>query len=81
MVKKKYDIRKHILVPEHTKLSEKEKKDLLEKYRISLRELPKIRRDDSAIAHLSAKEGDVIKILRKSQTAGEVLFYRGVVNV
>ena len=81
MVKKKYDIRKHTLVPEHTKLSEKEKKDLLEKYHISLKELPKIKKDDSAIAHLSAKEGDVIKIIRKSPTAGEIFFYRGVVNV
>ncbi len=81
MVKKKYDIRKHTLVPEHTKLNEKEKKDLLEKYHISLKELPKIRKDDQAIGHLGAKEGDVIKIMRKSPTAGEIFFYRGVVNV
>ena len=44
-------------------------------------ELPKIKKDDLAIAHLGAKQGDVIKIIRKSSTAGEVFFYRGVVNV
>ncbi len=81
MVKKKYDIRKHILVPEHSKLNEKEKKELLQKYHISLMELPKIRKDDPAIAHLGAKQGDVIKVIRKSPTAGEIAFYRGVVNV
>jgi len=81
MTKNKYDVRKHILVPEHTKLNEKEKKELLEKYHISLKELPKIKKNDSAIDHLSAKEGDVIKIVRPSKTAGEAIFYRGVINV
>ena len=81
MTKNKYDIRKHILVPEHIKLNEKEKKELLEKFHISLKELPKIKKKDPAIEHLNVKEGDVIKIVRKSQTAGETFFYRGVVNV
>lgn len=81
MTKKTYDVREHMLVPEHVKLNEKEKKELLEKYHISLKELPKIRKKDPSIAHLDAKEGDVIKIIRKSPTAGEAIFYRGVVNV
>ena len=81
MTKKKYDIRKHHLVPEHTKLNDKEKKELLEKYHVSLKELPKISKKDPAIDHLNVKEGDVIKIIRKSQTAGEAIFYRGVINV
>ena len=81
MVKKKYDINEHILVPEHTKLNEKEVKDLLEKYHISLKELPKISKKDPAIAHLNIKEGDVIKITRISKTASEAIFYRGVINV
>ena len=81
MVKKKYDLNKHQLVPEHSKLNDKEKKDLLEKYHISLKELPKINKKDVAIAHLNAKEGDVIKITRDSKTAGEAIFYRGVINV
>ena len=81
MKTKKYDIQKHILVPEHTKVSDKEKKDLLEKYHISLKELPKMSKKDPAIQHLNAKEGDVIKIIRKSKTASESFFYRGVINV
>ncbi len=81
MTKKKYDIKKHLLVPEHIKLNDKEKKELLEKYHISLKELPKISKKDPAIDHLNPKEGDVIKIIRKSPTAGESIFYRGVINV
>ena len=42
--------------------------------------LPKIRKDDPAIAKLNADANDVIKILRKSPTAGEAVFYRGVAN-
>lgn len=79
-MKKKIDVTKHILVPKHIKISEKEKKELFEKYKISLRELPKILKKDSAIKHLNLKQGDVVKIIRKSSSAGESVFYRGVVN-
>ena len=78
--RKKISIKKHILIPRHEKLSEKEKKELFEKYNISLRELPKIKKDDSAISSLNVKVGDVIKIVRASPTAGETVFYRGVVS-
>jgi len=81
MVKKKYDIQKHLLVPEHSKLNEKEIKDLLEKYHITKKELPKISKKDPAISNLNVKEGDVIKVTRSSPTAGEAIFFRGVINV
>ena len=80
-MKTKYDPRKHLLVPEHFKLTDKEKEVVLERYHISLKELPKIKKNDPAIDHLNVKEGDVIKIVRESPTAGESIFYRGVINV
>ena len=80
-MKKKLKIGKHILIPRHIKLNEEEKKKLLEQYNISLAELPKIPKTDAAIASLNTKPGDVIKIIRKSQTANESIFYRVVVNV
>ena len=70
---------KHVLVPEHIKLSESEKKELLDRYKISLNELPRILKNDPAIAHLNVKEGDVIKIIRKSDSAGKSIYYRVVV--
>lgn len=79
--KEKLKIYKHILIPEHKKLSEAEKKKLLEKYNINFRELPNILTTDPAIESINVKEGDVIKIVRKSPTAGKVVFYRGVVDV
>ncbi|MBI4439359.1 DNA-directed RNA polymerase subunit H [Candidatus Woesearchaeota archaeon] len=72
---------KHVLVPKHTKLSDKEKKEFLEKYAVSIEDLPKISVKDPAIGHLDSKPGDIIKIVRKSPTAGESAFYRVVINV
>ena len=75
-----FDVTKHVLVPKHTKLSQKEKENLFEKYDISEAELPKISKKDPAIAHLKVKSGDVIMIERESVTAGKAIFYRVVVG-
>lgn len=79
MPKKKIEIKNHILIPKHTKLSDKDKKALLDEYKISLKELPKISNNDPAISSLNLEAGDVIKIVRPSQTAGESIFYRVVI--
>ncbi len=78
---KKFDVTKHELVPKHVIISDKEKKELTEKYKLSIPNFPRILAKDVAIAHLKAKEGDVIKIVRPSRTAGESIFYRRVTNV
>ena len=70
----------HTLVPEHVKLSDKERQELLDKYHVTLRELPKIKKDDPAIRHLELKEGDLVQIQRVSPTAGSSVFYRGVID-
>ena len=75
-----FDVTKHILVPKHTLLIDKEKEKLFDKYKITIKELPKIMLTDPAIKHLKAKIGDVIKIERNSSTSGKSIFYRGVIN-
>lgn len=80
-MKKKFKTDKHILIPKHSKLSDNQKEKLLEKYNISVKELPRILKTDPAIASLGAKPGDVTKIIRKSPTASEAIFYRVVVDV
>lgn len=77
---KDIDITKHNLVPEHEILNEKEKEEMLKKYGISVKHLPRILESDSMIKVLNGKVGDVVKIKRKSQTAGESLYYRLVVK-
>ncbi len=75
-----FDITKHILVPEHTKVNEDEKQKLLKQFNISIKQLPEIKLSDPAIQRLNPKIGDVIKIRRKSPTIGESFFYRVVIQ-
>ena len=77
---KKIDVSKHVLVPKHDKVSDKEKEEILKKYNISLDMLPRISKKDAVIKDLGVKPGDIIKITRKSHTSGETIFYRCVVN-
>ena len=71
---------KHILVPEHIKVTEEQKNELLKKYNISLKQMPKILATDPALSHMQVQYGDVIMIRRKSPTVGETEYYRAVVN-
>jgi DNA-directed RNA polymerase subunit H len=80
VLEKEYNILKHELVPEHTILNEEEKKELVGKLRIKTINLPKILTNDPVVKILGAKEGDVLKIMRKSQTAGSSSYYRIVVK-
>jgi DNA-directed RNA polymerase subunit H len=79
------DIRSHILVPEHILLSEEERDSVLEKFQIMIDNLPKILITDPAICNIGTEEnplkpGDVVKIIRKSPTAGSAVAYRVVVQ-
>ncbi|MFQ5975551.1 MAG: DNA-directed RNA polymerase subunit H [Candidatus Hydrothermarchaeales archaeon] len=75
-----FEILDHVLVPEHEILSDKEEEKLLERHNISKGQLPKILITDSVIKKINAKVGDVVKITRKSQTAGKSMVYRVVVK-
>lgn len=67
----------HILQPKHTKLSEKESQELLEKLNISKPQLPKILLTDPALPE-GCDVGDVIKIERKEEDKVNT-YYRVVI--
>ncbi len=71
----------HVYVPKHEIISKKEAEEVLKKYNCKPTELPLIFVTDPAILGLGVKPGDMIKISRKSPTAGESLYYRYVVEV
>jgi len=79
------DIRSHTLVPEHILLTEEERLSILAEYQITIDNLPKILISDPVIRLLGTEDnpiqpGDVIKIIRKSPTAGTAIAYRVVVQ-
>ena len=76
----KKDILKHKLVPDHTILSKTEVKKVLKELDIHQEQLPKIKSDDPVAKAIGAKEGDVLKITRKSHTAGKFDTYRLVLE-
>ena len=61
-------------------MNDEEINELLEKYKTKPSQLPKILATDPVVKLLGAKEGDVLKIIRKSPTAGTSEYYRIVVK-
>ena len=64
------NITKHELVPKHYLMSPEEKAALLKRYRLKQSQLPKIQSRDPVAKYLGLKSGQVVKIIRKSETAG-----------
>ena len=69
----------HFLVPKHYLLPQEQAKQILEEKDIKKEQLPMIHKNDPAIKDFKPMGGDVIKIVRNSQTAGKTVYYRRVV--
>lgn len=75
-----FDLFEHDIVPLHKILEEEEKQQLLSKYRVHPYQLPQVTSSDPAVKAIGARPGDILRIIRKSPTAGEHVAYRYVVE-
>lgn len=75
-----FKVTEHIYVPKHEILSDEEAEELLKRLHAKPEQLPYIHISDPVVRELGAKPGQILKITRRSETAGESIYYRYVVE-
>mmetsp|Transcript_18572 Transcript_18572/g.44642 ORF Transcript_18572/g.44642 Transcript_18572/m.44642 type:complete len:241 (+) Transcript_18572:165-887(+) len=70
------NITHHEMVPKHRLMTPVEKRKLLSKYKVTQEQLPRIMLTDPVAKYLGLKRGDVVEVIRESETAGRYTTYR-----
>jgi len=71
-----FPIFNHEFVSKHELLNPEEKIKFLEEHKMKPHQLPRINVFDPAIIAVGGKPGDIVRVIRNSQTAGKFVSYR-----
>ena len=72
----KINIQEHMLVPRHEIMTDSEIEDLRNSVDYDIENLPRIKKDDPVVKAIDAKEDNILRITRESETAGTFVTYR-----
>jgi DNA-directed RNA polymerase I, II, and III subunit RPABC1 len=73
------NITEHELVPQHTPLEPEEQKAVLQAHSLSIDMLPRMLVTDPVSKYFGLERGRVVRIKRKSESAGEYVTYRQII--
>jgi DNA-directed RNA polymerase I, II, and III subunit RPABC1 len=68
LAESQFNVTKHFLVPTHIICTKIEKKKFLNSYSTTADKMPQIKQNDPIVRHFGASRGDLIKIIRNSET-------------
>ena len=75
-----FNVSGHFLVPKHELLTPDQAVTLLKNLNATADKLPLVLSTDSVVKQIGGKPGDFVRITRQSETAGEGVYYRYVVE-
>ncbi len=75
-----FNIFEHAFVPKHEILTKEEREEVIAQYRVAPHQLPWIKASDPAVRAIGGIPGDVVRIIRTSQTAGKYIAYKYVIE-
>ncbi len=75
-----FDIFVHDLVPQHEIVPKEEVEKIVKEYGIQVNQLSMLKESDPVARAVGARAGEVVKITRKSPTAGVLVAYRYVIK-
>jgi DNA-directed RNA polymerase subunit H len=75
-----FKVSTHFLIPRHELLTKEESQQVRERFHSSPSQFPYILVTDPIAKEIGAKPGDLVRISRKSETAGSSTYFRYVVE-